>query len=107
MNRLILCVSTASLAQGEDAPYTLEDVVEAVRNCNNRNSARAYLTQECSTCLSLYPMSKVLTKTIFSQFRSSHFYDRSSVITNLATRCTCWGNENKHERKKKKEKNAR
>lgn len=48
-----------SLSQGEESPYSLEDVIEAVRNCNDRNSARAYLTQECSTCYSLYPMSKI------------------------------------------------
>ena len=50
---------SASLAQGEELPYTLEDVVEAARNCRDRQSARVYLTQECSTCLALYPMSKV------------------------------------------------
>lgn len=38
---------------------SLEDVVEAVRNCQDRNSALAYLQQECALCFANFPMSKV------------------------------------------------
>lgn len=38
---------------------SLEDVVEAVRNCQDRNSALAYLQQECALCFTNFPMSKV------------------------------------------------
>ncbi|KAL8619465.1 hypothetical protein ACOMHN_011816 [Nucella lapillus] len=46
-------------SDGEDPPFTLEDVVEAVRNCRDRQSARVYLTQQCLTCFACYPMSKI------------------------------------------------
>ncbi|KAK3603441.1 hypothetical protein CHS0354_009421 [Potamilus streckersoni] len=38
---------------------TLEDVVEAVRNCGDRRASVAFLTQECGICFSKYPMSKI------------------------------------------------
>lgn len=43
----------------DDSHYSLEDVVEAVRNCRDRQSALAYLTQECSICFAPYPMGRV------------------------------------------------
>ena len=50
---------SSGLAPGEEAPYSLEDVVEAARNCRDRQTARVYLMQQCSTCFAYYPMSKV------------------------------------------------
>ncbi|BFZ13030.1 hypothetical protein BsWGS_16069 [Bradybaena similaris] len=38
---------------------SLEDVVEAVRNCQDRNSALAYLQQQCALCFANFPMSKI------------------------------------------------
>ncbi|XP_005111217.1 E3 ubiquitin-protein ligase lubel [Aplysia californica] len=38
---------------------SLEDVVEAVRNCRDRQSALAYLQQECQICYATFPMSKI------------------------------------------------
>lgn len=38
---------------------TLEDIIEAVRNCGDKKSSLIYLTQECGICYSKYPMSKV------------------------------------------------
>ena len=43
-----------------DTEVTVEDVVEAVRNCVDTKSAMAYLRQECQICFSTYPMGKVL-----------------------------------------------
>ena len=38
---------------------TLEDVIEAVRNCGNRKSSLVYLRQECAICYAFFPMPKV------------------------------------------------
>ncbi|KAH9494612.1 E3 ubiquitin-protein ligase rnf31 [Bulinus truncatus] len=38
---------------------TVEDIVEAVRNCQDRQSAIAYLQQECQLCFTPFPMSKI------------------------------------------------
>jgi len=38
---------------------TLEEIVEAVRNCGDRQSSLVYLQQDCQCCYTLYPMSKV------------------------------------------------
>ncbi|XP_053402115.1 uncharacterized protein LOC123548578 isoform X2 [Mercenaria mercenaria] len=38
---------------------TLEDIIEAVRNCGDRKSSLVYLTQECGICFSNFPMSKI------------------------------------------------
>ncbi|KAK3086203.1 hypothetical protein FSP39_015157 [Pinctada imbricata] len=38
---------------------TLEDIVEAVRNCGDRQSSLAYLQQECQLCFCYYPMGKI------------------------------------------------
>ncbi|CAL1532737.1 unnamed protein product, partial [Lymnaea stagnalis] len=42
-----------------DEDIALEDVVEAVRNCQDRLSAIAYLQQECAVCFTKFPMSKI------------------------------------------------
>ncbi|XP_062593006.1 uncharacterized protein LOC134254512 isoform X1 [Saccostrea cucullata] len=40
---------------------TLEDIVEAVYNCGDRQSSLVYLQQECQCCFSYFPMSKIRT----------------------------------------------
>ena len=45
--------------EGGEAPYCLEDVLEAVKNSNDRMSAITFLTQDCGTCYDTFPMSKV------------------------------------------------
>ncbi|WAR13488.1 RNF31-like protein [Mya arenaria] len=37
---------------------TLDDIIEAVRNCGDRRSSLIFLKQECGICFSYYPMSK-------------------------------------------------
>lgn len=37
----------------------LEDIVEAVRNCGDRQSSLIYLQQDCDCCYGKFPMSKV------------------------------------------------
>ncbi|XP_059156030.1 E3 ubiquitin-protein ligase lubel-like isoform X2 [Physella acuta] len=43
----------------ENENIALEDVVEAVRNCQDKTSALAYLQQQCEICLTNFPMSKI------------------------------------------------
>ena len=43
----------------DEGTVTLEDIVEAVRDCQDRASALAYLRQECQICFGRYPMNKV------------------------------------------------
>ena len=49
-----------SLLQDPAAPYTLEDVVQAVRESHDRDFIRRVLAKECPICLSVFPHSKVL-----------------------------------------------
>ncbi|GFN77187.1 E3 ubiquitin-protein ligase rnf31 [Plakobranchus ocellatus] len=42
-----------------EGSVTLEDVVEAVRDCQSRASALAYLRQECQICFGRFPMNKI------------------------------------------------
>ncbi|XP_046562872.1 uncharacterized protein LOC124271750 [Haliotis rubra] len=52
------------LKQESDYEYTLEDVVEAVRNCQDRRSSIIYLQRECVICMSKFPMSKMMNLNI-------------------------------------------
>ena len=38
---------------------SLDDIVEAVKNCGDRKRSLGYLKQECGICFSYYPMNKV------------------------------------------------
>ncbi|XP_060601251.1 E3 ubiquitin-protein ligase RNF31-like [Ruditapes philippinarum] len=38
---------------------TLEDIIEAVRNCGDRKSSLVYLKQTCGICYSNFPMTKI------------------------------------------------
>ena len=44
---------------GGSLDATLEEIVEAVRNCGDRHSSLAYLQQMCQICFCPYPMGKV------------------------------------------------
>lgn len=44
---------------GKKLEATLEDIVEAVYNCGDRQSSLVYLQQECQCCFTYFPMSKV------------------------------------------------
>ncbi|GFR69577.1 E3 ubiquitin-protein ligase RNF31 [Elysia marginata] len=43
----------------DEGHVTLEDIVEAVRDCQDRTSALAYLRQECQICFGRFPMNKI------------------------------------------------
>lgn len=53
------CELALSLLRDPGAPYTLEDVVQAVRESHDRDFIRRVLAKECPICLSLFPHSKV------------------------------------------------
>lgn len=46
---------------GKKLEATLEDIVEAVYNCGDRQSSLVYLQQECQCCFTYFPMSKIRT----------------------------------------------
>lgn len=53
------CELALSLLQEPDITYTLEDVVQAVKESHNRDFIRRLLNNECPCCLSIFPCSKV------------------------------------------------
>lgn len=53
------CELALSLLLEENAPYSLEDVVQAVRESHDREFIKRVLTKECPICLSIFPHSKV------------------------------------------------
>lgn len=54
------CELVLSLLRDPSATYTLEDVVQAVRESPDRDFIRRVLNKECPICLSVFPHSKVL-----------------------------------------------
>lgn len=73
--------SSQGITNGEDYYCTLEDVVEAVRNCEDKRSALVYLMQECQICFSHYPMSKVRVSLDYSEYcTSKDFFMLSSKL---------------------------
>lgn len=54
------CELALSLLLEENAPYSLEDVVQAVRESHDREFIKRVLTKECPICLSIFPHSKVI-----------------------------------------------
>lgn len=54
------CELALSLLLEHSAPYSLEDVVQAVRESHDKEFIRRVLAQECPICLSVFPHSKVL-----------------------------------------------
>ncbi|KAL7842869.1 hypothetical protein SRHO_G00245580 [Serrasalmus rhombeus] len=57
------CELVLSLLRDPAAPYTLEDVVQAVRESHDRDFIRRVLTKECPICLSVFPHSKMQSLT--------------------------------------------
>ncbi|XP_060761598.1 E3 ubiquitin-protein ligase RNF31 [Neoarius graeffei] len=57
------CELALSLLRDPGAPYTLEDVVQAVRESHDRDFIRRVLAKECPICLSLFPHSKMQSLT--------------------------------------------
>lgn len=53
------CELALSLLLERSAPYSLEDVVQAVRESHDKEFIRRVLAQECPICLSVFPHSKV------------------------------------------------
>lgn len=67
-----------TLKQESDYDYTLEDVVEAVRNCQDRRSSIVYLQRECVICMSRFPMSKVFD--ILNKYLMKNFLCTSAHV---------------------------
>ncbi|KAG9278422.1 E3 ubiquitin-protein ligase RNF31 isoform X1 [Astyanax mexicanus] len=57
------CELVLSLLRDPAAPYTLEDVVQAVRESHDRDFIRRVLAKECPICLSVFPHSKMQSLT--------------------------------------------
>ncbi|XP_061661100.1 E3 ubiquitin-protein ligase RNF31-like isoform X2 [Syngnathoides biaculeatus] len=57
------CELTLSLLQEPDVAYSLEDVVQAVRESHDRDFIKRVLTNECPCCLSIFPRSKMQSLT--------------------------------------------
>ncbi|MFT7800099.1 E3 ubiquitin-protein ligase RNF31-like isoform X1 [Arapaima gigas] len=57
------CELALSLLQDPSAPYTLEDVVQAVKESHDRDFIRRVLAKECPICLSVFPHSKMQSLT--------------------------------------------
>lgn len=53
------CELVLSLLQEPDVPYTLEDVVQAVKESHDKDFIRRLLNNECPCCLCIFPRSKV------------------------------------------------
>lgn len=53
------CELALSLLLEHGAPYSLEDVVQAVRESHDREFIKRVLAKECPICLSVFPHSKV------------------------------------------------
>lgn len=59
------CELALSLLLEHNAPYSLEDVVQAVRESHDREFIKRVLAKECPICLSIFPHSKVLKLSFF------------------------------------------
>ncbi|XP_077581291.1 E3 ubiquitin-protein ligase RNF31 isoform X2 [Stigmatopora nigra] len=57
------CELALSLLQEHNAPYSLEDVVQAVRESHDREFIKRVLAKECPICLSVFPHSKMQSLT--------------------------------------------
>ena len=56
---VIIILDTEAEQLEDVVDCTLDDLVEAVKNCGDRKRSLAYLKQECGICFSYYPMNKV------------------------------------------------
>ncbi|KAM9774840.1 E3 ubiquitin-protein ligase RNF31-like [Syngnathus typhle] len=57
------CELALSLLREPDVAYSLEDVVQAVRESHDRDFIRRVLNNECPCCLSIFPRSKMQSLT--------------------------------------------
>ncbi|XP_028283645.1 E3 ubiquitin-protein ligase RNF31 [Parambassis ranga] len=57
------CELALSLLLEHSAPYSLEDVVQAVRESHDRDFIKRVLAKECPICLSVFPHSKMQSLT--------------------------------------------
>ncbi|XP_061551005.1 E3 ubiquitin-protein ligase RNF31 isoform X1 [Phycodurus eques] len=57
------CELALSLLQEHNAPYSLEDVVQAVQESHDREFIKRVLAKECPICLSVFPHSKMQSLT--------------------------------------------
>ncbi|XP_075935014.1 E3 ubiquitin-protein ligase RNF31 [Anarhichas minor] len=57
------CELALSLLLEHSAPYSLEDVVQAVRESHDREFIKRVLAKECPICLSIFPHSKMQSLT--------------------------------------------
>ncbi|XP_051943683.1 E3 ubiquitin-protein ligase RNF31 isoform X2 [Hippocampus zosterae] len=57
------CELALSLLREHNAPYCLEDVVQAVRESHDREFIKRVLAKECPICLSVFPHSKMQSLT--------------------------------------------
>ncbi|KAK6299661.1 hypothetical protein J4Q44_G00296940 [Coregonus suidteri] len=57
------CELALSLLQEPEAQYSLEDVIQAVRESQDREFLRRLLNNECPCCLSIFPHSKMQSLT--------------------------------------------
>ncbi|XP_072219676.1 E3 ubiquitin-protein ligase RNF31 isoform X2 [Leuresthes tenuis] len=57
------CELALSLLMEESAPYSLEDVVQAVRESHDREFIKRVLAKECPICLSVFPHNKMQSLT--------------------------------------------
>uniref|UniRef100_H3CTG2 Ring finger protein 31 n=1 Tax=Tetraodon nigroviridis TaxID=99883 RepID=H3CTG2_TETNG len=57
------CELVLSLLQEPDISYSLEDVVQAVKESHDKDFIRRLLNNECPCCLSIFPLSKMQSLT--------------------------------------------
>jgi len=74
------CELVLSLLRDPTATYTLEDVVQAVRESPDRDFIRRVLNKECPICLSVFPHSKVLCITSYVNLRILYFLHQSVLV---------------------------
>ncbi|KAI1888856.1 hypothetical protein AGOR_G00173080 [Albula goreensis] len=72
------CELALSLLQEPDAPYSLEDVVQVVKESQDRDFIKRVLAKQCPICFSIYPHSKMKSLTscqcsICSECFQEHF----------------------------------
>lgn len=61
------CELVLSLLQEPDVTYSLEDVVQAVKESHDKDFIRRLLNNECPCCLCIFPRSKVAKTAPFSR----------------------------------------
>lgn len=76
------CELMLSLLQEPGVAYSLEDVVQAVKESHDKDFIRRLLNNECPCCLSIFPRSKVAVLTfpqLLLAWITSHVFQWSST----------------------------